>query len=286
MERVATGYGLIEGPVWDPARGLYFSDVLNGGVFRLDRAGTVTQAVAKRRGIGGMALHAAGGLVVGGRDIAVVDLAGGTPKTVLALDAIAGATGFNDLTTDAAGRVYAGSLAYKVFGGEAPRPGHLHLIDLDGAMRTVSDGVLLTNGLGFSPDSRLLYHSDARAPLVRVYDVKDDGSLGPWRKFADLGANGVPDGLKVASDGSVWVADAHGGRVAVFDASGPHRQDIAVPLPMVTSLCFGGADLRDLYIVTGSRGGPHDNCGSIFRLRTEVAGLPLPVARIPADSRV
>ena len=53
-----------------------------------------------------------------------------------------------------------------------------------------------------------------------------------------------------------------------------------VPLPMVTSLCFGGEDLRDLYIVTGWRGGLHENCGSIFRTRVEVAGLPLPPARV------
>ena len=45
MQQVATGYGLIEGPVWDPQRGLYFSDVLNGGVFLLDRAGKVSPAV-------------------------------------------------------------------------------------------------------------------------------------------------------------------------------------------------------------------------------------------------
>jgi xylono-1,5-lactonase len=280
MDQVATGYGLIEGPVWDPARGLYFSDVLNGGVFLLDRAGKISPAVPKRRGIGGMALHEAGGLVVGGRDIACVSLKDGATSTLLSLDAIPGATGFNDLTTDRAGRVYVGSLAYRVFGGETPRPGHLHVIDLDGTMRTLSDGVLLTNGLGFSPDGRLLYHSDARAPLVRVYDVREDGSVGPWRKFASLGDGRVPDGLKVASDGSVWVADAHGGRVAVFNADGTHRHDIAVPPPMVTSLCFAGDDLRDLYIVTGSRGGPHDNCGSIFRTRVDVAGLALPPARI------
>ena len=280
LQRVATGYGLIEGPVWDKARGLYFSDVLNGGVFLLDLAGKIAPAVPKRRGIGGMALHASGGLVMGGRDIAVANLSDGTTKSLLALDAIAGATGFNDLTTDAAGRIYVGSLAYRVFGGEAPRPGHLHVIDPDATMRTVSDGVMLTNGLGFSPDGRRLYHSDARAPLVRVYDVKDGGALGPWRKFADLGPNGVPDGLKVARDGSVWVADAHGGRVVVFNADGAHRKDIAVPLPMVTSLCFGGEDLGDLYIVTGSRGGPHDNCGSIFRMKADVAGLALPPARV------
>ena len=280
MQQVATGYGLIEGPVWDPARGLYFSDVINGGVFLLDRAGRVTQAVPKRRGIGGMALHDKGGLVVGGRDISWVSLADGGTKTLLALDAIPGATGFNDLTTDRAGRIYVGSLAFKVFGGEAPRPGHLHVIDLDGTMRTLSDGVMLTNGLGFSPDGKLLYHSDARAPLVRAYDVKPDGSVGPWRKFASLGEAGVPDGLKVASDGSVWVADAHGSRVAVFNADGTHRHDIAIPLPMVTSLCFGGDDMRDLYVVTGSRGGPSENCGSIFRVRADVAGLVLPPAKV------
>ena len=122
MQQVATGYGLIEGPVWDPARGLYFSDVINGGVHLLDRAGKISLVVPKRRGIGGMALHAAGGLVVGGRDIACVSLKDGTTKSLLSLDAIPGATGFNDLTTDQAGRIYVGSLAYRVFGGDPPKP--------------------------------------------------------------------------------------------------------------------------------------------------------------------
>ena len=280
MQQLATGYGLIEGPVWDSSRGLYFSDVLNGGVFLLDRADQVSVAVPKRRGIGGMALHASGGLVVGGRDIAVVGRADGTTHQLLAQDAIPGATGFNDLTTDQAGRVYVGSLAFRVFGGDPPKPGHLHVIDLDRSMRTVSDGVMLTNGLGFSADGKLLYHCDARSGLVRVYDAKPDGSVGPWRTFATLADGGVPDGLKVASDGSVWVADAHVGRVVVFNPDGTHRRDVPVPLPMVTSLCFGGDDLRDLYVVTGSRGGPSENCGSVFRTKVEVPGLALHPARV------
>jgi len=280
MQRIATGFGLIEGPVWDSGRGLYFSDVANGGVHLLDHAGAVSPVIPKRRGIGGMALHAADGLVVGGRDIAFVRLADGNTRPLLSLDAIPGATGFNDLTADGAGRIYVGSLAFRVFGGDAPKPGHLHVIDLDGTMRTLSDGVTLTNGLGFSPDGRRLYHSDSRASLVRVYDVNPDGSVSPWRKFATVDGEGVPDGLKVAIDGSIWVADAHGGRVIVFNEDGTHRQDVPVPLPMVTSLCFGGDDLRDLYIVTGSRGGPSENCGSIFRSRVDIAGLALPPARV------
>ena len=278
MEQVAGGYGLVEAPVWDPPRGLYFSDVLNGGVWLLNRAGEVSPVVPKRRGVG-MQRHAAdGGLIVGGRNIAWVG-ADGETRVLLAPDAIPGAIGFNDLTTDAAGRIYVGSLAYRVF-ADPPKPGFLHVIDLDGSMRTLSDGVILTNGLGFAPDGGRLYHCDARANIVRVYDVAANGAVGPWRQFASFGERNVPDGMKVASDGSVWVADARGGRVAVFEHDGTHRVDIPVPLPMVTSLCFAGDDLRDLYIVTGSEGGPEPNCGAIFKTRVDVPGLPLPPARV------
>ena len=277
MQEVATGYRLVEAPLWDADAGLYFSDVLGGGVYRLGMDDKISEVVPKRRGVGGMALHAGGGLVMGGRNIAWVGPDGET-RVLLEPSAIPGAIGFNDLTTDAAGRIYVGSLCYRVF-ADPPKPGFLHIIDLDGSMRTLSDGVMLTNGLGVSPDGRRLYHSDAGAHVVRVYDVAADGSVGPWRVFADLGQGHTPDGLKVAADGSVWVADARGSRVAVFEASGAHRQDIAVPRPMVTSLCFGG-DLRDLYIVTGSEGGPSEACGSIYRMRTEVAGLALTPARI------
>jgi len=277
MHKVAGGYGLVEAPVWSDD-GLLFSDVLNGGVYRLGLDDHIDPVIPKRRGVGGMALHASGGLIVGGRNVAWVGDDGET-RVLLDPAAIPGAIGFNDLTTDAMGRIYVGSLAYRVF-ADPPKPGFLHVIDLDGSMRTLSDGVMLTNGLGFSPDGQRLYHSDARAGLVRVYDVKADGSVGPWRQFATLGEGRVADGLKVASDGSVWVADARGGRVAVFAPDGAHRMDIAVPLPMVTSLCFAGNDLRDLYVVTGSDGGPEENCGSIYRTRVEVAGQPLAAARV------
>jgi len=279
MQSVATGYGLVEGPLWDAAKGLYFSDVLNGGVYLLDLAGKISLVIPKRRGVGGMALHETGGLIVGGRNIAWVGLDAKETKVLLSPESIQGAIGFNDLTTDRMGRIYVGSLTYRVF-AEEPKPGFLHVIDLDGSMRTISDGVMLTNGLGFSSDGTRLYHSDSRAPGVRVYDIAADGSVGPWRLFANLGARSTPDGLKVAADGSVWVADARGGRVAVFEPDGAHRLDLAVPMPMVTSLCFGGDDLRDLYVVTGSDGGPRENCGTIYRVRTEVAGLALAPARV------
>src|SRR4029077_5212495 len=130
------------------------------------------------------------------RNVAWVGADGDT-RVLLDPAIIPGAIGFNDLTTDAAGRVYVGSLAFRVF-ADPPKPGFLHVIDLDGSMRTLSDGVILTNGLGFSPDGKMLYHSDARAGHVRAYDVKPDGGVGPWRVFGNMGEGRVPDGLKVA----------------------------------------------------------------------------------------
>ncbi len=66
MEVLTTGYGLLEGPLWEPEQGLYFSDVPNGGVYRISLSNEVSLAIPHRRGIGSIALHEAGGLVVGG----------------------------------------------------------------------------------------------------------------------------------------------------------------------------------------------------------------------------
>ena len=113
MERLATGYTLIEGPVWDPARGLLFSDVHDGGVFCLARSGAVTPVIEHRRGIGGIALHERGGLIVGGRNIAYKGPAAAGTVVLLDSERAGGGAGFNDLTTDEAGRIYVGSLGHE-----------------------------------------------------------------------------------------------------------------------------------------------------------------------------
>ena len=286
MEKLADGYGLIEGPVWDPTRGLIFSDVINGGAFCLGPDGAVSPVIEHRRGMGGMALHADGGMIVSGRNISYKPADGGPTRVLLADDPDHGLLGFNDLTTDQAGRIYAGGLGFRPVGsGDEPKPGELYCIDLDGSARVVGRDVLLTNGLGFSPDGRLLYHSDSLRHLVRVYDVAGDGGLGPHRTFAALelggsGEPGIPDGLAVAEDGSVWVAVAHGSRVEVFNPDGSTRAEIPCPLPMVTSVCFGGDDLRTLYVVTGTDGSGRDDAGTVFRLPVDVPGLKVPPARV------
>jgi len=282
METLARGYGLIEAPLWLADRGLLFSDVLNGGVFCLDGNGVVSTVFEHRRGIGGMAFHAAGGVIVSGRNVSYKPFDGGGTVLVKDRDPAAGNVGYNDLTTDAKGRIYAGSLGTSpVFesSGE-PAPGDLWLIDLDGTSRVVGHEIWLTNGLGFSPDGRTLYHSDSQTQTVWRYDVRENGDLGPKEAFVTT-PSGVPDGLVVAVDGSVWVALARGGHgVAVYAADGRQQDFIEIPEPMCTSVCFGGPELTDLYIVSGSDGSDSDAAGAVHRLAVDVAGVPVASARV------
>src|SRR5439155_4179919 len=69
MELLASGFGLIEAPRVDAAGHVYFSDVTGGSVYRLAPDGSRSTVVPKRRGVGGLALHAEGGVVVSGRDV-------------------------------------------------------------------------------------------------------------------------------------------------------------------------------------------------------------------------
>lgn len=284
LQRISTGHGLLEGPIWHPERGLIVADVIVGGAWAFKPGCEPELVVAHRRGIGGMALHENGGIVIGGRNIAIKRFPQENDDATVVLlesDPANGVLGYNDLCVDAAGRIYVGSLAFAAASGvrEGHLPGRLHLIDTDGTSRVVGQDVLLTNGLGFSPDGKVLYHSDSLRNAVFVYAVRDNGDLGDKQLFVRT-QTGAPDGLAVDTQGTVWVALAGGSRVAGYAPDGAQIASIAVPDPMVTSLCFGASDLRDLYIVTGSEGLDTDRGGSVYRVRVEVPGLPRPLVRV------
>ncbi len=281
VNTITEGYGLVEGPVWHEKLGLLFSDVLFGGVYSTSDSGEVETIFSHRRGIGGMSIHVSEGLVVSGRNISFKPFDSDTSIVLLDRDEENGNVGYNDITTDSKGRIYAGSLGSSpVFDdGREPQAGNLYLIDLDGTSRVVAEDIQLTNGLGFSPDNKILYHADSRRQAVCCYDVLENGDLGPKQTFAEFD-QGAPDGLVVATDGTVWVANASAGRVDVFSNSGAFSHSIQIPLPMCTSVCFGGSDLSTLYIVSGSNGVEGDRRGGVYSVSTEVSGIPVPLAKV------
>jgi D-xylonolactonase len=116
--------------------------------------------------------------------------------------------------------------------------------------------------------------------VVNSYSVNEDGSLGPKIVFAKM-EKGAPDGLVVSEDGRVWVALAGGGHgVGVYSEQGEHLEHIEIPQPMCTSVCFGGEDMKTLYIVTGSDGMDSDEAGAVYKYPVDVPGLAVPVARV------
>jgi D-xylonolactonase len=285
METLRSGFGLLEGPVWDPARGLLVADAQHGGAYCLDRQGNLSTILQHRRGIGGMVRHASGGVVVSGRNIGYKGPLAPNTVVLLEKDPANGIVGFNDIATDPTGRIYAGALGFlptesELSGiGANGDPAPLFLIDLDGSVRVVHPTVKLTNGMGFTPDGKLLYHADSGDRTVYVYNVRTDGGLTDRRPFVTV-ADGLPDGLAVDAQGSIWLAVAHAGRVLVFSPDGSMIKRLDFPLPMTTSLCFGGDDMRDLYVVSGSDGTGRTDAGAIFRLRSEVPGVPISPARV------
>lgn len=280
METLASGFGLLEGPRAAPDGSIYFSDVQRGGVRRLWPDGTIDVVVPKRRGVGGIALHADGGLVISGKNVCHVR--DGETRVLYARDDVGG---FNDLYTDAAGRVICGSLRDDPFAVAGPdrRTGDCYRIDLDGSVTTLYEGIGLTNGIGFSPDGRRLYHADTAIRSVVVHDVDAAGAVGNRSVFAKL-TRGMPDGLTVDTDGGVWVASYGGGCVSRFRADGSFDRHIDVAATNVTSLCFAGAALDELIVVTEDNTDDAALEGTVFRLGPDeiggARGVPAPLARV------
>lgn len=278
LETLAFGYGLIEGPRVDGDGNLYFSDVPNGGVRRLAPDGSIDVIVPKRRGVGGIALHADGGLVISGRNIChVVD---GTTRVLFETDA----PGFNDLMTDAVGRVICGTIRSDPFDTAEPRSaGEAYRINLDGRVEQLYDGVGLTNGIGYSPDGTRLYHSDSANEHIICHDIDRTDSVDRpvnRRELKPSSGRFFPDGLAVDEEGVIWVADFSAGAVLGLSPEGQTVGRVEVPATKVTSVCFGGDDRRDLYIVTADNTEDPSRGGTIFRTRAEVPGLAVPLARV------
>ena len=274
IETLAFGYGLLEGPRVDAEDNLYFADVPKGGVYCRHPDGTIDTVVPKRRGVGGIALHADGGVVVSGRDISHVH--NGESRQLAVFDAL----GTNDLFVDASGRVVVGTLQTNPFDFDGERvPGECWRIDAPGVTRQLYGGIGLTNGIGFGPGGTVIYHADTTSNAIVAHDVATDGSCGNRRNLVQRDGF-QPDGLAVDEAGTVWAAEYGGGCVTGFGPDGAVVGSIGVPAKLVTSVCFGGADRRDVYVVTADNTEDQARGGTVFRVRADVPGLAVPLVLI------
>jgi gluconolactonase len=280
-ELLAAGYALAEAPRPDGAGGLYFSDVVGGGVFHLLPSGVIDVVVAKRRRVNGIVIHADGGIVITGRDVCHVR----NGETRM-LQQRAG-TVFGDLCCDASGRVIVGATRIEEFENGS---GEALLVARAGVAHSLYDDVFIPNGVGLSPDGDVVYHVDSARRVVFALARRGEG-FSSRRVFVDLSQGApadfgyppalpTPDGLAVDEHGGVWIAIAGGGCVQRYTPEG--RRDVAIDLPArkVTSLAFGGSDRRDLYVTTADDPEDPSARGGVFRVRAPVAGCAEQIARV------
>lgn len=187
---------------------------------------------------------------------------------------------YNDGKVDRAGRYWVGT--YEVT--ESKPHGIFYRVEADGTATVAGEGFTICNGPAFSPDNRRLYFSDTVGCRILSYELSHDGSLSGRQTFFSISeGDGMPDGLTVDSQGNVWCALYGGAKVVCIDPNGALKQSLAVPAAYVTSLCFGGPELRTLYVATGWSNGTTeanktaDVGGAVFMRPIDVAGLPEPI---------
>ncbi|HSW21772.1 MAG TPA: SMP-30/gluconolactonase/LRE family protein, partial [Burkholderiaceae bacterium] len=157
----------------------------------------------------------------------------------------------NDGRVDACGRFWVGTMDNQL---HLPN-GALYRVEPDGRVHRMLGDVIVSNGITFAPDGKTLYFTDTRRFCSWCFDLDlDDGALSNRRVFADHGeSRDRPDGACVDADGCIWTAFFAGRRVVRHRPDG--TIDLVVPMPVTnpTCVCFGGDDLRTLYVTSAAK---------------------------------
>jgi gluconolactonase len=275
LDEVAYGLTFGEGPVWDRrGKQLYYVEIIGNAIWKY-KPGVGHEAVLKPSGhANGMTFDKEGRLIVAGwctrsifrfeRDGAVTTVATAYQgkKFNSPNDIVVKSDGSVWFTDSAGGLVIPGMVAQDV----------QRYLDVQGVYRITPDGkevqlaiadCTYPNGLAFSPDEKLLYVNDSRLGIIRVFDVRADGSIGPGRLFHTMTGEdpGVADGMKCDVEGNVYCTGPGG--VHVIDPKGRLLGRLKIP-GHSTNMAFGDDDWCTLFVTTYH---------SVYRTRVKVPGV-------------
>ncbi len=293
-----------ESPFWHPdEQMLYWVDVPGRQLRRAHNGSGVVESWAMPSEPGCIAPALAGGLVIALRDgIYRARQWGGALARLAAAEHDTATTRFNDGKADPLGRFWAGTIyeprdaaraalysldarpQAAVGAASAPAPA---------LVRRAGDAVT-ANGLAFSPDARTLYWADTPGHVVRAWDWDAaSGVLDRPREFLRLpgkpagwqpgqpGYAGRPDGAAMDSQGNYWCALFEGGALLQLSPQGRVLRSLDLPVRCPTMPCFGGADLRTLFVTSARANRPAAELrefplsGQVLWTRVEVPGQPV-----------
>jgi len=278
-EKLATGFVFTEGPLWHPDGHWYFVDIRRNQLFRLT-AGEPAMLFKETAGGNGTTFDLEGRLVIcegSARRLSRINELG---QIEVVADNYNGGhfNRPNDVVCRSDGSLYFTDPDKRVPYAKREIPGPAGMDNLwDGACvyRVLPNGDVkmvalceYPNGLAFSPDERTLYVANTRSSkYIHAIELDSAGNMARRRIFADMNEGtepGIPDGLKVDSEGHVYCTGPGG--IWVFTPEGRKIGIIRFPEQAV-NFAFGGPDLRTLFCCAYT---------SVYTLKTKVAGNPHP----------
>lgn len=249
--KVAGGFGFIEGPAADGQGNLYFSDIPNARIHKLDAQGKVTVFREKSNKSNGLMVDGKGRILACEMDGAVVALsADGQGREVLA-DQHNGKplNAPNDLVIDKTGGIY---FTDPMYGAKTPLPQGktcVYYLPQGGKPARLLDNLPNPNGVILSPDEKTLYVIPSSQRQMMAYPVEAPGKLGAGRVFCELaqrrpGGNSGGDGLAVDVQGNLYITAETG--VQVWSPAGKLLGTLVFP-EQPANCDFGGPGNKTLY---------------------------------------
>lgn len=266
-----------ECPLWHPReQALYWLDIDAGLLQRFHPGLNELEVFDLGKKAGSFGFRANGGLVVATQTgFAFWSQASGLSEDFARIYPHDVSLMMNDGRVDSQGRFWAGS---KGPAGSAS----LFRLNVDGTYTRILDNLSISNGLDWSADEELCYFTDSGEQSIFQFAHRN-GQLQSKSLFFSMlerRQTGTPDGLCLDSAGNIWSAIWDGCRVIQLSPQGEILQEIHLPVSRPTSLCFGGADLRDLFITSASVElspemlADQPQAGDLFHCRVETPGLP------------
>jgi sugar lactone lactonase YvrE len=280
-----------EGALWDPAdQAVYWLDIITPSrLHRFTPSAAKLETWPMPEMITALAKRGDGTLLVASQNgLSVFDPRQPGLKRIASPEANRPGNRSNDGAPDAKGRFWVGTMQNNLApdGGELPitgSSGSLWKVEPDLTATAMIDGIGITNGIAWSPDSRTLYFADTLAETIYACDFDlAAGTIANRRVFNDAKDLGYADGACIDADGYLWSARWEGSCLVHIAPSGAIDCVVPIPATRVTSCCFGGPDLDTLYVTTSRAGVGADvlarypQQGGLFALKPGVKGLPRP----------